>query len=84
MILNHTPLQNFAPPLSTNFENTNSNAEQSVNREKLVELVNLHADSNTAAIVPCDTTGESLAARLCWIFPELAFLRFKLEESWQL
>ncbi len=34
-------------------------AEQSVNREKLVELVKLHADSNTAAIVPCGTTGES-------------------------
>ncbi len=34
-------------------------AEQSVNREKLVELVKLHADSNTVAIVPCGTTGES-------------------------
>ena len=34
-------------------------AEQSVNREKLAELVKLHADSNTAAIVPCGTTGES-------------------------
>jgi 4-hydroxy-tetrahydrodipicolinate synthase len=33
--------------------------EQSVNREKLAELVKLHADSNTAAIVPCGTTGES-------------------------
>lgn len=33
--------------------------EQSVNREKLVELVKLHADSKTAAIVPCGTTGES-------------------------
>jgi 4-hydroxy-tetrahydrodipicolinate synthase len=34
-------------------------AEQSVNREKLAELVKLHADSNTAAIIPCGTTGES-------------------------
>ncbi len=34
-------------------------AEQSVNREKLAELVKLHAGSNTAAIVPCGTTGES-------------------------
>ncbi|MDP2903591.1 MAG: dihydrodipicolinate synthase family protein [Methylovulum sp.] len=34
-------------------------AAQSVNREKLVELVNLHANSKTAAIVPCGTTGES-------------------------
>lgn len=34
-------------------------AEQSVNREKLAELVKLHADSKTAAIVPCGTTGES-------------------------
>lgn len=34
-------------------------AEQSVNRDKLAELVKLHADSNTAAIVPCGTTGES-------------------------
>ena len=33
--------------------------EQSVNREKLAELVTLHADSNTSAIVPCGTTGES-------------------------
>jgi 4-hydroxy-tetrahydrodipicolinate synthase len=33
--------------------------EQSVNREKLAELVKLHADSNTAAIIPCGTTGES-------------------------
>jgi 4-hydroxy-tetrahydrodipicolinate synthase len=33
--------------------------EQSVNREKLAELVKLHVDSNTAAIVPCGTTGES-------------------------
>ena len=33
--------------------------EQSVNREKLAELVKLHADSKTAAIVPCGTTGES-------------------------
>jgi len=32
---------------------------QSVNREKLAELVKLHADSKTAAIVPCGTTGES-------------------------
>ena len=35
------------------------NAEQSVNREKLAELVKLHVDSKTAAIVPCGTTGES-------------------------
>ena len=34
-------------------------AEQSVNREKLAELVTLHADSKTSAIVPCSTTGES-------------------------
>ena len=34
-------------------------AEKSVNREKLAELVKLHADSKTAAIVPCGTTGES-------------------------
>jgi 4-hydroxy-tetrahydrodipicolinate synthase len=34
-------------------------AEQSVNREKLAELVKLHADSQTTAIVPCSTTGES-------------------------
>jgi 4-hydroxy-tetrahydrodipicolinate synthase len=34
-------------------------AEQSVNREKLAELVQMHADSNTAALVPCGTTGES-------------------------
>ncbi len=34
-------------------------AEQSVNKEKLAELVKLQADSNTAAIVPCGTTGES-------------------------
>jgi len=34
-------------------------AEQSVNREKLVELVKLHTDNKTAAIVPCGTTGES-------------------------
>ena len=34
-------------------------AEQSVNREKLAELVKLHADSKTTAIVPCSTTGES-------------------------
>ena len=34
-------------------------AEQSVNREKLAELVKLHADSKTAAIVPCSTTGEA-------------------------
>lgn len=34
-------------------------AEQSVNREKLAELVKLHAGSNTAAVVPCGTTGES-------------------------
>ena len=33
--------------------------EQSVNTEKLLELVNLHAESHTAAIVPCSTTGES-------------------------
>ena len=33
--------------------------EQSVNREKLAELVQLHAVSNTAGIVPCGTTGES-------------------------
>ena len=34
-------------------------AEQSVNREKLAELVKLHADSNTSAIVPCGTSGEA-------------------------
>lgn len=34
-------------------------AEQSVDREKLAGLVKLHADSKTAAIVPCGTTGES-------------------------
>jgi 4-hydroxy-tetrahydrodipicolinate synthase len=34
-------------------------AEQSVNREKLAELVKLHIDSKTVAIVPCSTTGES-------------------------
>ncbi|ESS73663.1 4-hydroxy-tetrahydrodipicolinate synthase DapA [Methyloglobulus morosus KoM1] len=34
-------------------------AKQSVNREKLAELVKWHADSKTAAIVPCGTTGES-------------------------
>jgi 4-hydroxy-tetrahydrodipicolinate synthase len=34
-------------------------AEQSVNREKIAELVKLHAGSKTAAIVPCSTTGES-------------------------
>lgn len=42
--------------LVTPFEN---NAEQTVNRGKLAELVELHAGSNTAAIVPCGTTGES-------------------------
>lgn len=34
-------------------------ANQSVNREKLAELVALHANSHTAGIVPCGTTGES-------------------------
>lgn len=33
--------------------------EQSVNREKIAELIQNHADSGTAAIVPCGTTGES-------------------------
>jgi 4-hydroxy-tetrahydrodipicolinate synthase len=33
--------------------------DQSVNREKLAELVKLHADSQTVAIVPCSTTGEA-------------------------
>ncbi|MGZ5580316.1 MAG: 4-hydroxy-tetrahydrodipicolinate synthase [Methylobacter sp.] len=33
--------------------------EQSVDRDKLAELVKLHADSNSAGIVPCGTTGES-------------------------
>ncbi len=33
--------------------------EQSVNIEKLVELVQMHAEGKTAAIVPCGTTGES-------------------------
>lgn len=35
--------------------------EQAANREKLAELVALHAESKTAAIVPCGTSGESLA-----------------------
>ncbi len=34
-------------------------AAQSVNRDKIAELVQFHADSNTAAIVPCGTTGEA-------------------------
>jgi 4-hydroxy-tetrahydrodipicolinate synthase len=34
-------------------------AEQSVNREKLAELVRFHINSNTAAVIPCGTTGES-------------------------
>ncbi len=34
-------------------------AEQSVNREKLTELTQFHADNNTAAVIPCGTTGES-------------------------
>lgn len=34
-------------------------ADQSVDREKLAELVKLHTDSKTAAVVPCGTTGES-------------------------
>ena len=33
--------------------------EQSVNQEKLAELVALQVNSQTAAIVPCGTTGES-------------------------
>jgi 4-hydroxy-tetrahydrodipicolinate synthase len=33
--------------------------EQTVNLDKLVELVELHAESKTAGIVPCGTTGES-------------------------
>ena len=37
----------------------NDDSEQSVNLEKVAELVNLHADCNTSAIVPCSTTGES-------------------------
>ncbi|MBT9096326.1 4-hydroxy-tetrahydrodipicolinate synthase [Methylovulum psychrotolerans] len=37
----------------------NDDAEQSVNYDKLAELVALHANSHTAAIVPCGTTGES-------------------------
>jgi 4-hydroxy-tetrahydrodipicolinate synthase len=37
----------------------NDDSEQSVNLEKVAELVKLHADCNTSAIVPCSTTGES-------------------------
>ncbi len=37
----------------------NDDSEQSVNLEKVAELVRLHANCNTAAIVPCSTTGES-------------------------
>ncbi len=37
----------------------NNDSEQSVNLEKVAELVKLHANCNTAAIVPCSTTGES-------------------------
>ncbi len=37
----------------------NDDSEQSVNLEKVAELVKLHASCNTAAIVPCSTTGES-------------------------
>lgn len=33
--------------------------EQSVNREKIAELISFHANSGTAAIIPCGTTGES-------------------------
>ena len=34
-------------------------AKQLVNRETLAELVSFHLNNNTAAIVPCGTTGES-------------------------
>lgn len=33
--------------------------DQSINREKLVELIEFHANSGTVAIVSCGTTGES-------------------------
>jgi 4-hydroxy-tetrahydrodipicolinate synthase len=49
-------LQGSIVALVTPFAN---DTEQTVNREKLAELVKLHANGNTAAIVPCGTTGES-------------------------